>query len=85
MPDREATSITSGRDRVDPVTHILAGVCIARAALNRMTGRVTLTVILAAAAPDLEVLARLKGPVPDLFMTAVSPTLSSASPWSRWL
>ena len=49
---------------MDPVTHILAGVCIARAALNRMTGRVTLTVILAAAAPDLEVLARLKGPVP---------------------
>jgi len=64
MPDREVTSITPGKDRVDPVTHMLAGACIARAALNRMTGRATLTVILAAAAPDLDVLARLKGPVP---------------------
>ena len=43
MPDREVTSITSRKDRVDPVTHMLAGVGVARAALNRMTGLATLT------------------------------------------
>jgi len=47
------------------VTHLLAGACIARAALNRKTMLATATVILALAAeaPDLDVLARLKSPV----------------------
>jgi len=49
---------------VDPITHVLAGACIARAGLNRKTVLGTMTVILAAEAPDLDVLARLKGPVP---------------------
>lgn len=48
---------------MDAVTHVLAGVCIARAGLNRQTVLGKLTVILAAEAPDLDELARLKGPV----------------------
>lgn len=48
---------------MDPVTHALAGACIARAGLNRKTALATLVGILAAEAPDLDVLARLKGPV----------------------
>lgn len=48
---------------MDPVTHVLAGACIARAGLNRKTALATLAVIMAAEAPDLDVLARLKGPV----------------------
>jgi inner membrane protein len=43
---------------------VLAGACIARAGLNRKSALATLTVIVAAEAPDLDVLARLKGPVP---------------------
>lgn len=48
---------------MDPITHLLAGACIARVGLNRKTGLATATVILAAEAPDVDVLARLKGPV----------------------
>jgi inner membrane protein len=48
---------------VNAVTHVLAGACIARTGLNRKTALATLTVILAAEAPDLDVLARLRGPV----------------------
>lgn len=48
---------------MDPVTHALAGACIARAGPNRKTALATLAVILAAEAPDLDALARLKGPV----------------------
>jgi inner membrane protein len=49
---------------VDAVTHVLAGACIARTGLNHKTALATLTFILAAEAPDLDLLARLKGPVP---------------------
>jgi inner membrane protein len=49
---------------VDAVTHVLAGACILRTGLNHKTALATLTFILAAEAPDLDVLARLKGPVP---------------------
>jgi inner membrane protein len=49
---------------VDAVTHVLAGACIARTGLNRKTVLATLAFILSAEAPDLDVLARLKGPVP---------------------
>jgi inner membrane protein len=48
---------------VDFITHVLAGACIARAGLNRKTKLATVTVVLAAEAPDLDVLARLKGPI----------------------
>jgi inner membrane protein len=48
---------------MDAVTHLLAGACVARASLNRTTALATLTIILAAEAPDLDVLARLGGPV----------------------
>ena len=48
---------------MDAITHVLAGACIARAVLNRKTVLGTLTVILAAEAPDLDMLARLRGPV----------------------
>jgi inner membrane protein len=47
---------------MDALTHLLAGACIARAGLNRKTALATLTVILAAEAPDLDVIARLGGP-----------------------
>lgn len=49
---------------MDAVTHVLAGACIARTGLNHKTALATLTFMLAAEAPDLDVLARLKGPVP---------------------
>lgn len=39
---------------MDPVTHILTGACLGRAGLNRKTGLATLTLILAAEAPDLD-------------------------------
>ena len=48
---------------MDAITHLLAGACIARAGLNRKTVLATATVILAAEGADLDVLARLKGPV----------------------
>jgi inner membrane protein len=48
---------------VDVITHLLAGACIARAGLNRRTALATLTVTLAAEASDLDMLARVKGPM----------------------
>ena len=44
---------------MEPVTHLLTGACISRAGLNRTTGLATLTLVLAAEAPDLDGLARL--------------------------
>jgi inner membrane protein len=41
---------------VEPVTHFLFGACLGRAGLNRKTGLATLTLVLAAEAPDLDVL-----------------------------
>ncbi len=48
------TSLALLREGWGPITHLLAGACIARAALNRKTALATLTVVLAAEAPDLE-------------------------------
>lgn len=48
---------------MDAITHLLAGACMARTGLNRKTALATVTMVLAAEAPDLDVLARLKGPV----------------------
>ena len=48
---------------MEPVTHFLTGACLGRAGLNRKTALATLTVTLAAEAPDLDVLGEFKGPV----------------------
>ena len=48
---------------MEPVTHFLTGACFGRAGLNRKTALATLTLTLAAEAPDLDVLGRLRGPV----------------------
>jgi inner membrane protein len=63
MPDHRSGYHSSRKDRLDAVTHLLAGACIARAGLNRTTVLATPTLILAAEAPDLDVLTKLKGPV----------------------
>jgi inner membrane protein len=42
---------------LEPVTHFLTGACMGRAGLNRKTALATLTLTLAAEAPDLDVLA----------------------------
>ena len=47
---------------MEPVTHFLTGACLGRAGLNRKTALATLTLTLAAEAPDLDVLGRLRGP-----------------------
>jgi inner membrane protein len=47
---------------LEPVTHFLTGACLGRAGLNRKTALATLTLTLAAEAPDLDVLSRLGGP-----------------------
>jgi len=47
---------------LEPVTHFLAGACLGRAGLNRKTALATLTLTLAAEAPDLDVLSSFGGP-----------------------
>jgi inner membrane protein len=46
---------------LEPITHFLTGACLGRAGLNRKTALATLTLTLAAEAPDLDVLARFRG------------------------
>lgn len=46
---------------MEPLTHFLTGACLGRAGLNRKTALATLTLTLAAEAPDLDVLASVKG------------------------
>src|SRR5262249_11661134 len=41
---------------LEPITHFLTGACLSRAGLNRTTGLATATLVLAAEAPDLDVL-----------------------------
>jgi inner membrane protein len=48
---------------LEPITHFLTGACMGRAGLNRKTALSTLTVTLAAEAPDLDVFAGIKGRV----------------------
>jgi inner membrane protein len=48
---------------MEPVTHFLTGACLGRAGLNRATGLATLTLTLAAEAPDIDVIASWWGPV----------------------
>jgi inner membrane protein len=46
---------------LEPVTHFLTGACLGRAGLNRKTALATLTLTLAAEAPDLDVFSRIGG------------------------
>src|SRR5215472_3632565 len=48
---------------LEPITHFLTGACISRIGLNRKTGLATLTMVLAAEAPDADVLAFFGGSV----------------------
>lgn len=48
---------------MEPVTHFLAGACLARAGFNRKTAYATLAMVLAAEAPDLDMLWGFAGPV----------------------
>jgi inner membrane protein len=47
---------------LEPVTHFLTGACLGRAGFNRKTALATLTLTLAAEAPDVDVLGRIGGP-----------------------
>jgi len=46
---------------LEPITHFLTGACLGRAGLNRKTALATLTLTLAAEAPDLDVLGSFHG------------------------
>ncbi len=46
---------------MEPVTHFLTGACLGRAGLNRKTALATLTLTLAAEAPDADVISRIGG------------------------
>ena len=48
---------------MDPVTHILTGACLGRAGLNRRTALATLTLAIAAEAPDIDSLTYFGGSV----------------------
>ncbi len=48
---------------MEPVTHLLTGACLGRAGFNRKTAYATLVMVLAAEAPDIDVLWGLGGPV----------------------
>lgn len=50
---------------MEPVTHFLTGACLGRTGFNRTTGLATLTLTLAAEAPDLDVTLAFLGPVID--------------------
>jgi inner membrane protein len=46
---------------LEPITHFLTGVCLGRAGLNRKTALATLTLTLAAEAPDLDIISGFRG------------------------
>src|SRR6201987_1425022 len=46
---------------LEPITHFLTGACLGRAGLNRKTALATVTLTLAAEAPDIDILAYFKG------------------------
>lgn len=48
---------------MEPITHFLTGAVLARAGFNRKTALATATMTLAAEAPDLDILAQVRGPV----------------------
>jgi inner membrane protein len=48
---------------MEPVTHFLTGACLARAGLNRRAAYATVTMVVAAEFPDIDMLWGLRGPV----------------------
>ncbi len=48
---------------MEPVTHFLTGACLGRTGFNRRTAYATLTMTLAAEAPDIDVISTFWGPV----------------------
>lgn len=48
---------------MEPITHFLTGACLARTGFNRKTALASATMILAAEAPDLDVIGSFKDPV----------------------
>jgi inner membrane protein len=48
---------------MDPITHLMTGVCLARAGFNRKAAYAAVAMTLAAEAPDLDVLWSIGGPV----------------------
>ncbi|HEY5214682.1 MAG TPA: metal-dependent hydrolase, partial [Acidobacteriaceae bacterium] len=48
---------------MEPVTHMLTGACLSRAGLNRKAAYATLTMVVAAEFPDVDMLWGLRGPV----------------------
>jgi inner membrane protein len=48
---------------LEPITHFLTGACLGRAGLNRKTALATATLTLAAEAPDVDVIERVRGSV----------------------
>jgi inner membrane protein len=50
---------------MEPVTHLLTGACLGRSGFNRTTAYATLTMVLAAEAPDIDLVWGLRGPVAE--------------------
>jgi inner membrane protein len=50
---------------MEPVTHLLTGACLGRSGFNRTTAYATLTMVLAAEAPDIDMFWGLRGPVAE--------------------
>ena len=48
---------------MEPITHFLTGACLARLGFNRKTALATLTMTLAAEAPDIDIVAYVNGSV----------------------
>src|SRR5277367_1373375 len=48
---------------MDPVTHMLTGACLSRAGLNRRAAYATLTLVVAAELPDIDMLWEFHGPI----------------------
>lgn len=51
---------------MEPITHMLTGACLSRSGFNRKTAYATFAMVIAAAAPDLDMLWGLRGPVSEL-------------------
>lgn len=51
---------------MEPVTHLLTGACLARAGINRKTGWAMFALVVAAEAPDIDMLWAVHGPVAAL-------------------
>jgi inner membrane protein len=82
---------------MEPITHFLTGACMSRAGFNRKTTLATVTMVLAAEAPDIDVLSRFAGRVEGFahhrgithtfiavpFVAAL--VLAVVYAWYRWL